>query len=417
MCARTGARQGQAGLIVLPTASDTAEAELRHADYIAALRPLLPAAAFRPHLRAFIPIAIHCAIIVGLWIVCRCVTRTWWPLIALGIGTSMASLAFLAHDVAHRSVTKNRFLLYPTELVLWGFTLFPPTLWRRVHAAHHAHTNGTDDPDRRFLEPELSLVGTVAAATLFPNRLRFNITFWLQWLVYGARHGVAALFYRGSSKPDYVPARPFFTTAEKLWIVFEIVFIAAWQIALWRYLGSINKLMVVTLIPAGITSAVVSWYFYTNHSLNPIDDSKDVLAATTSVIVPAVCNKLHSNFSYHTEHHLFPNMNPTYYPLVSKLLARNFPARYQHMPMAQAWSKLLQNPIATSRRGAAPSPRATSAARRQRCRSDPPLGKARRYSGPAADRMRSRSQALSGQVIRQIIRADGRDAKRTRTRL
>jgi fatty acid desaturase len=338
--------------IVSPTALDSAETKLRHSDYIATLRPLLPAEAFRPHARGFIPIAINVAIIVGGWVACRYLGRAWWPLIAIVIGSSSASLAFLAHDFAHRSVTRNRALLYPMEVLLWGFNMFPATLWRRVHAAHHAHTNGTADPDRRFLPAELSLTGTIAAATLFPNRLRFNVTFWLQWFVYPLRHAIAALLYPGVSKPDYVTAKPNYFAGDKLWIALEIAFLVAWQLGLWLFLGDAVKLIVVTVVPIAVTSAVVSWYFYTNHSLKPVDDGSDIVAATTSVIVPGVFNKLHSNFAYHTEHHLFPSMNSAFYPLVSKLLQEHFPGRYQRIPIWRAWRVLLRNPIATSRRGA-----------------------------------------------------------------
>jgi fatty acid desaturase len=348
--------------IVSPTAVNSAETRLRHSDYIAALRPLLPAEAFRPHPRAFLPIAINVAIIVCGWVACRYLGRAWWPLIAIVIGSSSASMAFLAHDFAHRSVTRNRALLYPMEVVLWAFNMFPATLWRRVHAAHHAHTNGTGDPDRRFLPSELSLTGVIAAATLFPNRLKFNVSFWLQWFVYPMRHAIAALLYPGTSKPDFVTAKPNYFMHDKVWIALEIAFLAAWQIGLWLFLGAAVKLIFVTVIPIAITSAVVSWYFYTNHSLNPVDDGSDIVAATTSVIVPGFFNKLHSNFAYHTEHHLFPSMNPAFYPLVSKLLREHFPERYQRIPIWRAWRVLLRNPIATSRRGAPPAGAARAAA-------------------------------------------------------
>lgn len=344
------------GLSVPLTEFHTAGTRIRHSDYIAKLRPLLPPDAFRPNAQAFLPIALHITIIVGTWIAVRELPhRVWWPLVAIIIGNSSACLAFLAHDFAHRSVTRNRALLYPLELVLWGFNLFPPTLWRRIHGAHHTHTNGTGDPDRRFLASELTLTGTVAAATLHPNKYRWNVGFWLQWSVYGIRHALAALFYSGSSKPGYVTAKPLYQPGDRFWIAVEIGVIAAWQIALCLFLGGAYKLIYVTLIPVAFTSAIVSWYFYTNHSLNPIDDGNDILAASTSVIVPPVFSLLHSNFCYHTEHHLFPAMNPAYYPLISKLLQQHFPERYQRISIWRAWSMLLGNPIAATRRDGAGS--------------------------------------------------------------
>jgi fatty acid desaturase len=65
--------------------------------------------------------------------------------------------------------------------------------------------------------------------------------------------------------------------------------------------------------------------------------------------VPAFVNLLHSNASYHTEHHLFPTMNPKYYPLVSGLFRTHFAERYHAIPIAQAWAGLWRNAIAAER--------------------------------------------------------------------
>jgi fatty acid desaturase len=159
------------------------------------------------------------------------------------------------------------------------------------------------------------------------------------------------------AKPDFVTAKPRYSTAEKVRIGFEFLFIAAMQIGIAKFTHGAYPW--VAILPVFITSAVVSCYFFTNHGLKPIDDGRDVLAASTSVQVPAVFNLLHSNASYHTEHHLFPTMNPKYYPLVSGLFRTHFPGRYHAIPIAQAWSGLWRNAIATERRGP-PTPAAST---------------------------------------------------------
>ena len=163
-----------------------AEAEaIRHAEYVRTLRPLLPREAFEPYRRAYIPIVIHFSIVVAGWIACAITKMPWWPLWGLIIANSMSALAFLAHDVAHRSVTTNRYLLYPTELILWSIMYLPATLWRRVHGTHHAHTNTVNDPDRRFLAHELTPAGTLAAAALFPTkRFRYALVYLLYWVIF-----------------------------------------------------------------------------------------------------------------------------------------------------------------------------------------------------------------------------------------
>jgi fatty acid desaturase len=323
------------------------EGKLSHADYIRALRPLLPEQAFQPYPRAYVAISVHLAIIVLGWIACRTASWVWWPPISLIIANSMSSLSFLAHDVAHRSVTRNRYLLYPTELILWSLMFLPATLWRRLHTAHHIHTNTTKDPDRRFLPCELSPVGKFAAAALFPSaRLRFNPTYWLYWVFFPFRHGAVAFFY-GGQKAEFVTATPRYAAFDKYWIVFELVFILVFQFSIALFVSQPFGLVAVSLVPVCLTSAVASWYFFTNHGLQPVDDGDDVLAVTTTVTVPPICNRLHSNFAYHTEHHLFPGMNPIYYPLVGQLLKRRFPVRYNHLSIFEAWSALLRNPLAT----------------------------------------------------------------------
>jgi fatty acid desaturase len=74
--------------------------------------------------------------------------------------------------------------------------------------------------------------------------------------------------------------------------------------------------------------------------LNPLGNEQDPLAATTSVIVPELFNRIHFNFSYHTEHHLFPTVNSEYYPLVSKLLQEKFGPHYNRLAISEAWSRL-----------------------------------------------------------------------------
>jgi fatty acid desaturase len=329
---------------------------MSHADYVRALRLVLPPEAFRPNPYALIPIAIHLAIVVAGWIALRNVTDgLWWPLIGLVIGNSYAALAFYAHDVSHRSVVTHRYLLYPTEFITWSLLYLPPTLWRRVHGTHHAHTNSEKDPDRRFLPSELTPTGTVFAATMFPNRvLRFNLTHWFYWVMFPFRHAIVALFYHDHHKtPHFVTARTRFSRQEKIWLVAEIAAILLLHFAIYKFVHGPAYLWAV-FVPTCIASAVVSWYFFTNHGLKPVGDGNDILASTTTVMVPEVCNRLHSNFAYHTEHHLFPNMNPKFYPLVSQHFRTYFPDRYHCIPITVAWSELMKNSIAAVRRGERP---------------------------------------------------------------
>jgi fatty acid desaturase len=332
---------------------------MNNADYIRALRPALPAEAFHPNPRAYLPIGINLAIVIAGWIATRHVAHAWWPVLGLVVGNSASILSFYAHDASHRSITTNKFLLYPTELVLWSIILVPASLWRRLHGTHHAETNGDLDPDRRFLAHELTPVGRIAAAMMFPNHtMRWGFLYLAYWLAFPLRHAIAML-YPGGRKPDFVTAKPRWTRGEKISIGCEALGIVAFQFALSKFTH--GAYVWVGILPVLVTSAVVSWYFFTNHGLKPIDDGHDVLAASTSVIVPELFNRLHSNFAYHTEHHLFPTMNPKYYPLVGALFRKRFPEHYHCIPISQAWAGLWRNAIASPHVGAAASAAGTPA--------------------------------------------------------
>jgi fatty acid desaturase len=322
---------------------------MNNADYIRELRPLLPSEAFRPNPWAYLPICIHVAIMVAGWIATRYVPHLLWPVVGLVIGNSASIICLYAHEVSHRSVTTNKYLLYPTEVLLWGLVAIPATLWQRVHGAHHAHTNGDEDTDRRFLPHELTPVGLAAAALMFPNRvLRYSFTCFLYGILFPWRHTIAML-YPGKSKPDFVTAKPRYSTADKIRIGGEILFIVALQAVIAK--TTHGAYFWAGILPLFITSTVVASYVLTNHGLRPVDDGHDVLAASTTVTVPKVVDVLHANFSYHAEHHLFPTMNSKYYPLVADLFQKRYPDRYHRIPFLQAWAGLWRNAIASPRGG------------------------------------------------------------------
>jgi fatty acid desaturase len=81
-------------------------------------------------------------------------------------------------------------------------------------------------------------------------------------------------------------------------------------------------------------------YIFTNHFLNPLSKTTDALANTTSVIVHPIFDWLHLNFSYHTEHHIFPAMNSDFYPVLSNLLKDLYGDSYHRMHFADAWNCL-----------------------------------------------------------------------------
>ena len=89
-----------------------------------------------------------------------------------------------------------------------------------------------------------------------------------------------------------------------------------------------------------ITSSIVMSYIFTNHLLNPLSKKSDPFVSTTSLVVYRIFDRLHLNFSYHTEHHLFPGMNSDYYPILSNLLTELYGDRYRRIDFGDAWNRL-----------------------------------------------------------------------------
>jgi len=178
----------------------------------------------------------------------------------------------------------------------------------------------------------------------YPNRktpLRHPL-FLFHFVAYIVRNIIASLL-PGISKPSVVPYKPSYTTKQRTSIVIDLGVIGIIQYAVWLCVGG-NAWRYVWASPAAIlvASSVVMLYVFTNHFLNPLCEHSDPLVGSTSVIVPRWMDWLHDNFSYHTEHHVFPGMNPRYYPEVSRLLQKHFPDRYNRVPFGEAWRRIWQ---------------------------------------------------------------------------
>ena len=82
----------------------------------------------------------------------------------------------------------------------------------------------------------------------------------------------------------------------------------------------------------------------TNHFLNPLTEVNDPLTNTLSVTSPRWLERLHLQFGYHVEHHLFPTLSGRHAPSVRDALVRLYGARYLAMPLARALRLLYTRP-------------------------------------------------------------------------
>jgi fatty acid desaturase len=220
-------------------------------------------------------------------------------------------------------------------------------MWRKLHNEnHHVHANTLRDPDRYFRQCELHEPGGVwrrwYARWFMPHRLtsRWNLGVGVHFVTYILRH-LVAVFYPGDRRPAIVTTKPAYRPGERRRIVFELVCIALLQFAIYLAVGrSVSAWLWAGPIALMFTSTYAMSYIWTNHYLHEFAELHDPLVGSTSIEVPRLFDRLHSNFSYHTEHHLFPGMNSDYYPLVSKVLEEQFPDRYHRITYRDAWTQL-----------------------------------------------------------------------------
>ena len=324
------------------------------ANCIRTLRPLLPDAAFRPAPRKLALAGLHVTMVVAGWLAIRCLPSAFWPVAVLFIGLSLSAIAFLGHEAIHGSVVRNRPLRAAVEILLWSLLLMPRTVYKRVHHLHHRNTNSEQDPDRRFLADELTGARSLYGRMFFPHRQwRYGASWFLHFIAYSVRHTDAAFSLRPEELP-LVTAVPRYTLRERLAIGFELAIILALQLAIWFLIAHPSahpRLAYVCAVPLPvmIMSAFVSFYFFTNHGLKPVSEDADVLGGSTSIAVPRLFDWLHSNFSYHVEHHLFPAMSSDYYPLLGELLRQHFGRDYHRVTASSAWAALIRSDLAASR--------------------------------------------------------------------
>ena len=328
---------------------------IHQAQYAKILRPLLPAEAFAPDPNKLIILFINLAILILGWAIAADLDR-WHPSLlwlylplAIVMGNSVIALLFSSHALMHGSVIKNSRLIQTIGLlglVLWWM---PPTLWKVIHnREHHTKTNSLADPDRNYLYKQPKTWGKWIQDLFVPssevNPLGLIVGMPTSWGVHGFRNLTSVLLFNRESV-NYVPAA-FTVSPKEYWaIAKEFLIILAIHFSIIAYLEfDLTKLLLSYFLPIGIGYAGGMFYIFTNHMLCQMTSINDPLVNTISLRVPKIFDQLHLNFSYHTEHHIFPGMNSDYYPMVQELLKAHYPERLNLLKAGEAWRLLMQTP-------------------------------------------------------------------------
>ena len=250
------------------------------------------------------------------------------------IGMSFAGMGFLGHEILHGTVVKKPWLRNTLGAIAFWPLSTGPQLWRKWHnMTHHVHTQSDGkDPDAWPTLEKISKLKFFVWVYKLPLFIRAFAAF-ASLTVQFSLHSIKCLtMYIKEFQPKKRP---------KVWMQ-AILPWASW-IGLMFIMG-FEKWVFAFLIPLLIANFIVMAYISTNHRLNPITPVNDPLANSLTVTVPKWVDVLHYNFSYHTEHHIFPAMNPKYYPMVKEKIKDLWPERYHEMPMNKALIALWKTP-------------------------------------------------------------------------
>lgn len=306
--------------------------EKKIAFYAREIREALPQESFQPVPNRIVWLAAHWALVaLGIVTIAGGIGGWWLTLPAsILIGSSFASLTFVAHEVMHGAVVRSHRL----QLVLgWlGFLPFTlsPRLWAAWHnRAHHGRTMSPSgaDPDS----------GTTLAVYRANRATRFfdHLTIGRRrpggifTILIGFNGQALRVLFSMARQLNYLSRGQFV-----LALLETLLGIAVWVALAW-WIGA-AAFTFAFLIPLVIANVIVMSYIMTNHNLSPLTETNDPLLNTLTVTTPRLFEIAHLNFGYHVEHHLFPKMSSRYAKQVRAELLERWPERYQSLSLPRA---------------------------------------------------------------------------------
>ncbi|HLO03718.1 MAG TPA: fatty acid desaturase [Symbiobacteriaceae bacterium] len=250
------------------------------------------------------------------------------------MGQALSGLGFLSHEIMHGHIVKNARLRDTLGALFFSHFGLGPLLWRKWHnMTHHAHTQHPhDDPDAMATLDELFQKPGLQAFNRMPQWVRSSILF-VSFL------GFFSVFCILKLKEFWPESTP----AERRTMVRQAVVPYLFWLAVLPVVGPVAWFWIF-LVPAALSNFTVITYITTNHHLNPHTEINDPLANSLSVAVPRWVDVLHFNFSYHTEHHLYPGMSAKWAPLVKAELKKHFPGQYHELSLWKAMVLIWKTP-------------------------------------------------------------------------
>lgn len=320
-------------------------------EIIKNVRAQIPAYVFQPNVKKLYYIFFHVlAVVIGLFVIRISDLLLVNTAVSFLMGHSLFCIGAAAHSVSHNTVVRNKNLKQFVEVLSWTMVFVSRTVWVVTHnKIHHKHTNTKKDAYlfRYFSESESNIFTKVYSFIFYPNKyIPWNPMTLTTLIPFTFIPTILALFQRNGRGPAYDYYNHNYTIKEKVIIFFELTIMFSWQIGIFLCLGSdLQKYLLGGVLPVFFAICWSMAYINTQHHLHPLVKQHDPLTYTTNVIVPSWVDWLHTNTSYHIEHHLFPGIDTVYYDGIAKIIEEQYPEKYHRIGFFEAWKQLQKNDL------------------------------------------------------------------------
>ena len=240
-------------------------------------------------------------VFVGLWILAGWLVVRFplWPVKVAGyfvIGAAIHALAILMHEAIHGNLFRRAGLDRWAGFILGAPALFSATAYKTVHALHHRHNRGSEDPDE---------------FTNLTRRPRLLSTAFYCWGLFGLAayliHVPVMALLRGNRR-------------QRRTVLLEYALLLAVYggvVAGVHHLGRPDLLVHLWVIPMLVAAVLGNVRGWAEHTMTPRDHP---LTQTRTVTSNRLVSLLMCNLNYHLEHHLYPGVPWYHLPKVHRLI-------------------------------------------------------------------------------------------------
>ena len=255
------------------------------------------------------------------------------PILGIIVGMMFGGMAFISHELLHGAVLKDRKLQDAFSLIGFAPFIISPTYWRFWHnKLHHGNTQLLyKDPDA------------------FPTKMIWKRSKFMRFvypLSPGSKTFLSYFYFFYWFSFQAFLNQVYMRFGNKMWEKMDhrkvTLEFTVQVIAFTAYVGfiGVENWLWLWIIPFAVQNYTVMSYISTNHNLSPYTRVNDPLMNSLSVTNHPLLEKVHLNFGYHTEHHLFPSMPMSKAKEVHKKLKELYPDRYKCMPKKEALKRL-----------------------------------------------------------------------------